>query len=55
MNITTLMKAKTALPIVAMLALYGCGGGGAGPQPVAGNQMGEQTEGNYIHALTFNG
>ena len=29
MNITTLLKTATALPLVAMLALAGCGGGGS--------------------------
>ena len=44
MKIATLLKTTTALPLVAMLTLAGCGGGGGGGGPqTTGGQTGGQT------------
>ena len=39
MNIATVLKTSMALPLIAMLALTGCGGGGSSGTPAASNEI----------------
>ena len=41
MNLTTILKASMALPLVALLALSACGGGGGGPTTTPGTGGGQ--------------